>query len=249
MNRDVTDLAGIRHRAYRTLGSTSAEALALARAGERGPLWVSAAEQTGGRGRQGRSWTSPLGNLYATLLLTGPSTPAIAPQLSFVAGLAAHDAISEGAPTLARDLALKWPNDVLLAKRKIAGLLIEAESQSVFAVAIGIGVNCASHPADTTYPATDLAANGVAVDPAMLLLGLARAMKVRLQQWAGGSGFPVIRADWLERAASLGETIQVRLPGRQFAGRFDGIDETGRLLVAPPGGRPEAIAAGDVFGL
>ena len=249
MNREATDLAGIRHRSYGALGSTSAEALALARAGERGPLWVSATEQAGGHGRHGRSWASPRGNLYATLLLTEPCAAAVAPQLSFVAGLAAHDAIATCAPTLARDLTLKWPNDLLLTKRKIAGLLIEAESQPVFAVVIGIGINCVSHPAKTRYPATDLAANGVAVDPAAALLALAQAMKARLRQWRAGTGFASIRADWLTRAAGIGATIEVRLPDRRFSGVFDGIDEAGRLLVVPQGGQPEAIAAGDVFGL
>jgi BirA family biotin operon repressor/biotin-[acetyl-CoA-carboxylase] ligase len=249
MNREATDLAGIRHRSYGALGSTSAEALALARAGERGPLWISAAEQTGGRGRQGRSWASPPGNLYASLLLTEACAPAVAPQLSFVAGLAAHDAVAACAPSLAGDLALKWPNDLLLAKRKIAGLLIEAESQPVFAVAIGIGINCANHPAETRYPSTDLAANGIAVDPAAVLLALAHAMKARSRQWSAGAGFASIRTDWLARAAGIGGTIEVRLPDRQFSGMFDGIDEAGRLLVVAQGGQPEAIAAGDVFGL
>src|SRR4051794_17030380 len=115
MNREATGLAGVRHITYQTLGSTNAEALALARAGERGPLWISAASQSDGRGRRGNSWQSPPGNLYATLLLSEPSLPAVAPQLSFVAGLAVHDAVSAKAPELAAALALKWPNDLLLS--------------------------------------------------------------------------------------------------------------------------------------
>src|ERR1044071_2303947 len=93
MNREATDLAGVRHKTYDTLGSTNAEALALARAGERGPLWVTAKTQTAGRGRRGKAWASAPGNLYATLLLTEPSAPEFAPQLSFVAGLALWDAL------------------------------------------------------------------------------------------------------------------------------------------------------------
>jgi len=88
MNREATDLAGVRHINYETLGSTNAEALALARAGERGPLWVSARTQSAGRGRRGSHWVSAAGNLHATLLLSQPSSPAVAPQLSFVAALA-----------------------------------------------------------------------------------------------------------------------------------------------------------------
>jgi BirA family biotin operon repressor/biotin-[acetyl-CoA-carboxylase] ligase len=249
MTRDTTDLAGVRHDRYETLGSTNAEALARARAGERGPLWISAAAQTGGRGRRGKSWVSPPGNLYATLLLTEPSPPALAPQLSFVAGLAAHDAVVAGARNLAPKLKLKWPNDLLLDGRKLAGLLIEAESQPRFSVAIGIGVNCVSHPADTGYGATDLQAGGVLLAVEDLLAKLAAAMTARLAQWAAGVGFSAIRNDWLDRAASLGETIMVRLPERQLTGTFEGIDADGRLLIATADKITETVAAGDVFAL
>jgi len=98
MHREATGLAGTRHIAHDTLGSTNAEALALARSGERGPLWITARVQSSGRGRRGSAWVSPAGNLHATLLLTEPSAPACAPQLSFVAALAVHDATAECAP-------------------------------------------------------------------------------------------------------------------------------------------------------
>lgn len=249
MTRDATDLAGVRHERYETLGSTNAEALARARAGECGPLWISAATQTGGRGRRGKSWVSPPGNLYVTLLLTEPSPPALAPQLSFVTGLAVHDAVVACAPGFAPRLKLKWPNDVLLDGRKLSGMLIEAESQPRFSVAIGIGVNCVSHPADTDYGATDLRTNDIPISAEELLVLLAAAMKVRLAQWAAGASFAGIRADWLARAASLGETILVRLPERQVTGTFEGIDADGRLLIATQDRTTETIAAGDVFTL
>jgi BirA family biotin operon repressor/biotin-[acetyl-CoA-carboxylase] ligase len=247
MTRDATDLAGVRHERYETLGSTNAEALARARAGERGPLWISAVTQTGGRGRRGKAWISPPGNLYATLLLTEPSPPALAPQLSFVAGLAVHDAVIAHAPDAASNLKLKWPNDLLLGGCKLAGLLIEAESQPRFSVAIGIGVNCVSHPADAGYATTDLQASGMTVSVDDLLALLAAAMQARLAQWA--AGFSGIRNDWLARAANLGEPILVRLPERQLTGIFEGIDADGRLLVATQDRMTETIAAGDVFTL
>jgi BirA family biotin operon repressor/biotin-[acetyl-CoA-carboxylase] ligase len=249
MTRDATDLAGVRYERYETLGSTNAEALARARAGERGPLWISAGTQTGGRGRRGKSWVSPPGNLYATLLLTEPSPPALAPQLSFVTGLAVHDAVAACAPSLAQRVKLKWPNDLLLDGRKLSGMLIEAESQPHFSVAIGIGVNCVSHPADTGYGATDLQASGIAVTAQKLLAKLATAMNVRLTQWRGGADFASIRNDWLDRAAGLGETIMVRLPERELVGVFQGIDADGRLLIATPDQTTETIAAGDVFAM
>jgi len=248
MNREATDLAGVRHKAYETLGSTNAEALALLRAGERGPLWVSALSQSAGRGRRNSTWVSPPGNLYATLLLSEPSAPELAPQLSFVTALALHDAVAACAPQLGPLLKVKWPNDLLLEAAKVAGILIEGESGSKFAVAIGIGVNCAAHPKDTAYPATDLDSAGALVAPAQLLAALAAAMQRRLAQWQRGQGFSAIRADWLKRAAGLGETIQVRLPEREFAGRFEGLDDAGRLLVRESGG-VTTVTAGEVFGL
>src|SRR6266853_2881802 len=155
---------GVQHVAHEVLGSTNAEALQLARQGEHGPLWITADRQTAGRGRRGRAWISPPGNLHASLLLTQPAAAEHWPQLSFVAALAIHDAVVAVADHLKPLLAIKWPNDVLLAGAKFAGILIEGEGkEEEGAVAIGIGVNCAAHPAGTDYPATDLAAAGASV--------------------------------------------------------------------------------------
>jgi len=248
MYREATDLAGVRHIAYETLGSTNAEALALARAGERGPLWITAQSQSAGRGRRGNAWISPPGNLYATLLVTEPSAPEHAPQLSFVAALALHDAVAARASQLGPALKVKWPNDLLVGRAKLAGILVEGESDPVFAVAIGIGVNCATHPSDVAYPATDLASNGLLVTPDALMPQLAMSMQQRLAQWGGGRGFAAIRADWLKRAAGLGEVLRVRLSARELAGRFQGLDEAGRLLLAQDNG-VATITAGEVFGI
>jgi BirA family biotin operon repressor/biotin-[acetyl-CoA-carboxylase] ligase len=248
MNREATDLAGVRHITYDTLGSTNAEALVRARAGERGPLWISASTQSAGRGRRGSTWVSSPGNLYATLLLTEPSPPDVAPQLSFVAALALHDAVAECAAQLGPLLKVKWPNDLLLGGKKLAGILIEGESDPVFAVAIGIGVNCAAHPDDTPYPAADLAAAGALVTPAQLLAVLSAAMTRRLAQWQRGQGFAAIRADWLKRAAGLGQEIRIRLPERELSGRFQGLDDKGRLLLQAASG-VTTVTAGEVFEL
>ena len=248
MNREATGLAGVRHITYETLGSTNAEALKLARARERGPLWISALRQDAGRGRRGSTWVSPPGNLYASLLLSEPSPKPLAPQLSFVAALALHDALCDCAPRLGPLFKLKWPNDVLLGPDKLAGILIEGESEPAFAVVIGFGVNCASHPPGTAFPATDLLKAGAVVAPEALLTALATAMLRRLAQWGHGAGFAATRADWLVRAAGLGEDIRVRLPEREFTGRFRGLDEAGRLQVEQPGGLA-TVTAGEVFGL
>jgi BirA family biotin operon repressor/biotin-[acetyl-CoA-carboxylase] ligase len=247
MHREATGLAGVRHITYETLGSTNAEALALARAGERGPLWITAQSQSAGRGRRGSAWASPPGNLYASLLLTEPSPQPFAPQLSFVAALALHDALCDCAPRLGPLFKLKWPNDLLLGPDKLAGILIEGESEPAFAVVTGFGVNCVDHPADTHFPATDLRLAGAVVAPEVLFAALTAAMLRRLAQWQDGAGFAAIRADWLARAAGLGADVRVRLPERELTGRFQGLDDAGRLLVEQPGGLA-IVTAGEVFG-
>ncbi len=248
MNREATGLAGVRHISFETLGSTNAEALARARTGEHGPLWITARSQTAGRGRRGSQWVSPPGNLYASLLLSEPSPPPLAPQLSFVAALALHDALCDCAARLGPLLKVKWPNDLLLGSDKLAGILIEGESAPAFAIVAGFGVNCASHPPDTAFPATDLLLAGAPVAPEALFIALSAATIRRLAQWQSGAGFTAIRADWLARAAGLGEDIRVRLPEREVAGRFEGLDPDGRLLVAGANGT-KVVMAGEVFGL
>ena len=239
--------AGVRHIALETVGSTNAEALDRARWRERGPLWITAQRQSAGRGRRGSAWASPPGNLYASLLLSEPSPKPLAPQLSFVAALALHDALCDCAPRLGPLFKLKWPNDVLLGLDKLAGILIEGDSGPVFAVVIGFGVNCVDHPVDTYFPATDLLLAGAVVAPDSLFAALSAAMLRRLAQWQRGAGFATIRADWLARAAGLGEDIRVRLPERELRGRFQGLDEAGRLLVQQPDGLA-TVTAGEVFG-
>jgi BirA family biotin operon repressor/biotin-[acetyl-CoA-carboxylase] ligase len=239
---------GFHLSAHDTLPSTNAEALTLARRGECGPLWVTARQQTSGRGRRGNTWISSPGNLYATLLVCDPASHVNAPELSFVAALAVHDAILDRAGALRDKLALKWPNDVLCAMQKLAGILIESEAVGArLAVAIGIGVNCMHHPSDTTYPATDLASAGAAVSAEDLFFALTGAMARRLGQWARGTGFAAVRGDWLALATGFGGEMRVRLPGREFIGRGEALDEQGRLLLRLPDGTLQTITAGDVF--
>lgn len=231
--------------AHEVLGSTNAEALSLARRGERGPLWVTAERQSAGRGRRGRAWISQPGNLYASLLLTDPAPARHWPELSFVAALAVHDAIVQVAPRLAPSLKIKWPNDLLLAGAKAAGILIEGEGGGTLVV--GIGVNCANHPSDVEQPATDLGAAGVAVSPASLFGALSLKMRNRMAQWNAGEGFAASRADWLARATGVGDMIRVRLADRDVVGRFEALDPAGGLVLRLPEGGVTTIAAGDVL--
>lgn len=250
MQLDPTAVAaGVRIIAHETIGSTNSEALELARRGERGPLWITALGQTAGRGRRGNIWVSESGNLYASLLI-GEVPPMHAGELAFVAALAVHDAVAELAPQLAPQLAphlaLKWPNDLLADGRKFAGMLIEIEGS---AAVMGIGVNCAHHPAGTALPATDLAAAGLRVSPQQLFQRLSKTTLYRFGQWASGAGFAAIRADWLARASGVGDEIRVRLPAKELIGRFQALDETGRLLLRLADGRIESISAGEVFAM
>jgi BirA family biotin operon repressor/biotin-[acetyl-CoA-carboxylase] ligase len=235
--------AGVRLISHDTVGSTNAEALRLARDGERGPLWVVAKSQTAGRGRRGRIWVSEPGNLYASLLLTDPAPPDRFPELSFVAALAVHDAIGGRIPGLSSRLVLKWPNDLLIDRNKFAGILVEGEGTGV---AIGIGVNCVHHPGGTDTPATDLATAGVRTSPETLFAPLSAAMRARVAQWNRGAGFAAIRTDWLARAAGVGKAIRVRSGDGELAGQFETIDETGRLVLRLADGTMQTVAAGDV---
>ncbi len=158
-----------------------------------------------------------------------------------------HDAITECAPQLGPMLKVKWPNDLLVGEAKVAGILIEGESEPVFSVAIGIGINCATHPDGTSYTATNLAMTGALVVPDALFAALSPAMERRVGQWGRGKGFASIRNDWLKRAAGLGGTLRVRLPERELSGRFQGLDDAGRLLLEE-GGSVIPVTAGEVFG-
>lgn len=239
--------AGFRLSVHQTLASTNTQALALARRGEQPPLWVVAHIQTEGRGRRDSRWISEPGNLCATLLIADPAPPEHVPELSFVAALAVHDAIGACAAMLRGQLALKWPNDILCGGKKLAGILIEGEGHTQLAVAIGIGVNCVQHPAQTTYPATDLAAAGARVSAEDLFCVLSGTMVRRLAQWRRSAGFRSIRADWLDRATGLGGDVRVRLPGRELSGRFEALDDSGHLRLRMADGRVQTITAGDVF--
>jgi BirA family biotin operon repressor/biotin-[acetyl-CoA-carboxylase] ligase len=237
---------------FETIGSTNAEALARAKAGVTGPLWIAAESQTAGRGRRGRAWVSEPGNLYASLLLTEPAPAATAAQLCFVAALALHDAVLESCHGLApADLKLKWPNDLLLGGRKIAGILVAGVSLAGGrgAAAIGFGVNCRHHPEGVEFPAADLARCGFSVSPMDLLTALGRSMRYRLDEWDRGGNFSAVRSAWLARASGVGQAIEVRLPDRALSGTFEAVDADGALVLKHADGKRETINAGDVFPL
>lgn len=244
----MASLDGLRHVSFDVIDSTNAEAIRRATAGERGPLWIVAARQSAGRGRHGRIWDSRPGNLYATLLVTLPVPADIVAQTSFVAALAVFDVVA-GVLASSEKLALKWPNDVLLDRAKLSGILIETLAQdraSATTVAIGIGLNLVHAPENTRYGSTSLAEHGATLEPGEAFARLAAAMATRLADWNDGSNFAVIRRDWTARAAGLGRAASVIMGERTVTGKFTGLASDGALLLSEGGGQVHVIHAGEV---
>lgn len=239
---------GWRLEARDSVGSTNDEARALAKAGAPHGTVVWALRQEAGRGRRGRGWDSPPGNLYATTLLRPDLPAARAGEAAFLAAVALADALLALAPDL--PLGLKWPNDVLIDGKKVSGILLEADIAAggrIGWIVLGTGINLAHHPEGTERPATSLAAQGhgeVGV-PAMLT-----ALTAALDRWHGrwvAQGFAPLRAAWMARALGVGGPIAVRLESETLEGRFADLDADGALLLDLPDGGRRRIAAGDVF--
>jgi BirA family biotin operon repressor/biotin-[acetyl-CoA-carboxylase] ligase len=237
---------GVQKRFYETLDSTMAEA---ARCADEltGPTWFHALEQTAGRGRRGRNWVQPTGNFSATLIWR-PEGPIETRALrSFVASLALRDTFV-AATGREGDLALKWPNDVLLNGGKVAGILLESIGDHL---AIGFGVNlvAAPHAQDVepgaVRPVSLSSATGMTLDPVDFLNLLAPAF-ARWEQQFTTYGFAGIRQEWLTHAARLGEVITARTGNSETLGTFETVDEQGALVLKAADGRHH-IAAADVF--
>lgn len=237
--------AGFRLSDHVTIGSTSSEAMARAREGDPGKLWVVAASQSEGRGRRGRAWETPAGNLAASLLLVTPG--AASPTLGFAAGLAVEAAI-RSLPTELPPISLKWPNDVLIGGAKVAGILLEAARMDAdrTAIVVGIGVNVRHAPSGLPYPATSLAAGDSPLTAEAVFAALSDAWVEQERLWNAGRGFGLIRDRWIERAAGVGAPIEVRVGGDTVRGTFETIDSDGHLVVRAVDGSAQTIAAGDV---
>lgn len=222
--------------------STNDDVAALARDGAPEGLWLRAERQTGGRGRQGREWHSPPGNLYAsTLVRLRPGDPP-APTLALVAAVALH----EVATVFAGDarIEIKWPNDLMVAGAKLSGILLERLGD---AVVVGFGVNLADHPDDTMRPATSVAALGGAPDPALFLEVLAKSFARWLGRWRD-DGLAPVRTSWLAAAHPPGTALSTHTAsGAWVEGLFDGLDESGALRLRLADGASHVIHAGDVF--
>lgn len=241
--------------AFDAIGSTNAEALVAARAGACEPAWYVTTEQTAGRGRRQRTWVAPRGNLASSILEVSEVSPTVAATLGFAAGLALEQALrtvsleASVRSGTAVDYALKWPNDVLANKQKLAGILLEAEAVAGgrLAVVVGIGTNIIAAPEGTPYPATSLRALGVEVSAEDVFSALSDAWAELFAIWDKGRGFAEIRRRWLARAAGLGDTVSIQSGASILTGTFETIDETGCMVIATSDGKRATIAAGDVY--
>ena len=250
-----SEAAGYRVVLLGATESTNDDALRAAREGDPGQLWIVASEQKAGRGRHGRQWASPPGNLYASLLLIEPCEVALASQLGFVAGIALHEAVQSVIRLGAPRLSLKWPNDLLLDGSKVSGLLLEGHRivpAGRLAIVIGFGLNVAFAPTSTPYPAAALRDVAADVTTEAVFPALSDAFARTFSAWRDAArlspseSFRAIRRLWLERAAGIGSTVTVRLSSGERTGVFEGLDGIGRLQLKTPTGL-ELIDAGDLY--
>jgi BirA family biotin operon repressor/biotin-[acetyl-CoA-carboxylase] ligase len=219
--------------------STNSDAMRLALKDEPLPLWVMADRQTAGRGRSGRSWISPPGNLYASLAFCCAAPLEKASQLSLIAGIALIDAIRSNTQ-LAPDtrLRLKWPNDVLIGSAKTGGILVDsttARGSPGFLAILGFGVNIATSPNDLGRAATALGRHGKPAAPLVLLKALDEQILSWFGRWDAGANFSAVRHAWLERAGFVGEAITINTIHGPISGTYQGLSETGALRAEVDG--------------
>ena len=237
---------------YQQVSSTNDVLAELVRQGRgRDGLLVWAEQQTAGRGRHGRSWVSPKGNLYMSLLLKRKPNLQEAALVGFVASVSLAETLKNHVVTSDK-VEIKWPNDLLIEQKKCAGILLEAiTSPSIDGtdyIIVGIGVNITSHPDNLPYPATSLHrhVSSRAISPILILEGFCHAFLPRLVIWREGD-FAGISQEWLRYACGVGKKIIVRMPdSKTKQGYFEGIDEKGYLLLKRQR-RMEKIAVGEVF--
>ena len=226
--------------------STNEEGRRRALTGDADRMWIVAEEQTAGRGRRGRAWISPRGNLHASCVMIDPCPRAVGAQLGFVAGVA----LARAARDLgAAEVGLKWPNDLISRGEKCAGILVEgvALAGGRAACVVGVGVNCSQAPKGLGYATSCLTrAGGHKVGPSEVFERLVQRFDEALEIWRAGEAFDRIRAAWLGCALGVGERVAIKNGADRREGMFEGIDATGRLLMRSERGL-ETIEAADLW--
>jgi len=218
------------------------------------PGVIIADEQTAGRGRNGRKWTSQRGNIYLSIVVAPNAKEAYFPQISFVAALALRQTVASLLKKGTR-CTYKWPNDLLVEGNKIGGILLEC-TKNTFGrgslVIVGIGLNVAHHPVlEEGYRATHLLAhqrrnNAHLFDIPILAGLLCDYFFLLLRQWEE-EGFAPIREKWLRHAAGIGTLIKVRLANQEYSGIFKGLSPEGACILSLLDGQEIHVTAGDVF--
>ena len=219
-------------------GSTNADLLADPAAVEGD--WLIARRQSAGRGRQGREWQSLDGNFFGSTIVVLRASDPPAPSLALAAGLALADAVGHAAPGV--PTSLKWPNDLMLGRAKLAGILLERAGDRVVA---GFGVNLAVAPLIAGRETASLAGIG-SVTPEAFAPLIAASFARMLGAWRMADPAALARS-WEERAHPRGTPLAVQSgPGEQVEGAFDGIDSDGALRLRLLDGTLATIRAGDV---
>lgn len=226
--------------AFDAVGSTMDEAAALARAGSPEGTLVFAVRQSAGRGRQGRAWVSPKGGAYFSIVLRPTRAPADIPQLSLVAGLS----VAEGVRRLTRAYpSIRWPNDVLLNGKKLAGILVEAKEGAVI---VGIGVNVAATPADVADIATSVAdVFQPPLSPQQVAGAVWRRFSAWYDQWTH-EGFAPVREALRAAMGHFGQPVHITAGTQRYEGTAQDLDERGRLMVRLDSGLMRAFDVGEV---
>lgn len=233
--------------AFDELDSTNEEAKRLAKAGGGHGAVIWAKKQTRGKGRMGREWVSQDGNLFFSILLAPDKPMAELPELSFVASSALVDALQ---PVLEKGhkLSCKWPNDVLMDGKKLAGILLESfEHEGKKWVVVGIGVNVDSSPPDAMYPACSLSDAGVELISAKIVLSRCIHHFIESYNVWHNKGFGIIRKRWQLVASGFDKEVTARLPDGEITGIAQGIDSRGSLLLKDAKGKKHTIFAADIF--
>ncbi|MEL6872626.1 MAG: biotin--[acetyl-CoA-carboxylase] ligase [Pseudomonadota bacterium] len=237
-----------------TIASTNAAAMAAAPKQCACPFWVSAKSQTAGRGRSGRGWQSPEGNLAASMAFTTTAPADQLGQVALVAGVAIAEAVREILPAevpetgkAAPDVRLKWPNDLLINGAKIAGILVEASRAGREAVVVaGFGLNLRAAPAIQDRAVAALSDFGAVPPREQVLDILDDAFADALCLWNNGTGFADVRARWLQAALPMNTSIRVNDGHSPISGAFAGLGPSGELLLSDPKGQIRRFSFGDV---
>lgn len=245
----ITIAPGIDVYFFESLSSTQEQARFMAEEGYPDGTIILTKEQIMGKGRMGRRWVSEPGNLYMTYISRPDCSASKAAEMSFVSCIAAGDGMRRFLARSSQELNYKWPNDLMLNKQKVGGVLLETvgkDPEKLDAVLIGVGINLQNTPESANYPVTSFLQEGMDVSIDQALQVVAENLQAAIEMWRL-QGFSPIRNRWLEHVYGMGEVITVKQGNKTFQGRMQGIDDSGALIISSKIGATDYITAGDVL--